>query len=236
MNIFSYTFNAIFYQPMLNFLVWVYVYTGNFGIAVIVLTLLVRIATNPLNAKALESQKVMAEIQPRLQEIQKKYKDNKEKQAAEMMNLYKEKKFNPFSGIMFVLIQIPIIFALFYIFKAGIEMDSSLIYPFIAFPEHINPYFLGLDLSKPNMYLAVITAIAQFFQARTATPATPKTEGQKDHMTRISETMTKQMAIMVPIVTFFVLFQLPAALGLYWLITTSFTIVQQYYIFKKKES
>lgn len=221
---------------MLNFLVWVYIYTGNFGIAVIVLTLLVRIATNPLNAKALESQKVMAEIQPRMLEIQKKYKDDKERQAQEMMSLYKEKKFNPFSGVIFLLIQIPVILALFYIFKAGIEMDSSMIYSFISFPQTINPYFLGIDLSAPSMFLAVLTGIAQYFQAKTAVPATPKTEGQKDKVTQFSETMTKQMTIMTPIITFFVLFRLPAALGLYWLITTLFSIGQQYYVFNKKSN
>lgn len=219
---------------MLNFLVWVYIYTGNFGVAVIVLTLLVRIATNPLNAKALESQKIMAEIQPRQQEIQKKYKDNQEKQAQEIMALYKEKKFNPLSGIIFLLIQIPVILALFYIFKAGIEMDGSMIYPFISLPQHINPYFLGIDLSAPSMFLAILTAIAQYFQAKTAIPPAPKTEGQKDGVAKFSETMAKQMTIMTPIFTFIVLFGLPAALGLYWLVTTLFSVGQQYYFFKKK--
>ncbi len=219
---------------MLNFLVWIYIYTKNFGVAVIALTILVRLAINPLNAKALESQKVMAEIQPRLNEIQKKHKDDKEKQAVEMMNLYKEKKFNPFSGVLFLFIQIPIIWALFYVFKAGISINGSMMYPFIVLPAHINPYFLGIDLSTPNMYLAAVTAIAQFFQAKTAIPPTPKTDGKKDQMTQMSETMGKQMMIFLPVITFFVLFKLPAALGLYWLITTLFTIAQQYFIFKKK--
>ncbi len=235
MNILSLIFSSIFYQPMLNFLVWVYIYTNNFGVAVIVLTLLVRLAINPLNAKALESQKVMAEIQPRLNEIQKKYKDDKEKQAAEMMNLYKEKKFNPFSGMLFLFIQIPIIWALFYIFKAGVAIDGSMMYSFISFPAHINPYFLGIDLSAPNIYLAVVTAVAQFFQAKTAIPPAPKADGnKKDQMTQVSEMMGKQMLVFLPVITFFVLFKLPAALGLYWLITTVFTVVQQHYIFKKK--
>ena len=110
-----------------------------------------------------------------------------------------------------------------------------MLYPFISLPQYIDPYLLGIDLSKPNIYLAVITAVAQFFQAKTAIPPTPKANGQKDQMAEMSNMMMKQMMIFVPVLTFFVLFKLPAALGLYWLITTIFTVAQQYFIFKKKE-
>jgi YidC/Oxa1 family membrane protein insertase len=220
---------------MLNFLILIYVYTNNFGIAVIGLTVLVRILTNPLNKAALESQKNMAEIQPRLKEIQNKYKDSPEKQAQEMMALYKEKKFNPFSGIFLLFIQIPIILALFYIFKEGINIDPAQMYSFVAFPETINPYFLGIDLSKPNLYLAVLTAIAQFFQAKTSMPSAPKTAGADDKTSQMTSMIQKQMVIFIPLITLFVLYNLPAALGLYWLITTIFSIVQQRSIFNKKE-
>ena len=219
---------------MLNFLVLIYIYTGNFGIAVIALTLFIKLITNPLNDKALKSQKVMAEIQPKLQEIQKKYKDNQQKQAEEMMALYKEKKFNPFSGIILLFIQIPILWALFYVFKGGIAIRPELIYPFISLPHAINPDFFGIDLSKPNIILAVLTAVAQFFQAKTATPPASKS-GSKDTASQVSDMMQKQMVLFLPLITFFVLFKLPAALGLYWLITTIFTTFQQRSIFNKKE-
>ncbi|HNY36215.1 MAG TPA: YidC/Oxa1 family membrane protein insertase [Candidatus Pacearchaeota archaeon] len=219
---------------MLNFLILIYIYTNNFGIAVIGLTLLVKLVTNPLNKKALESQKAMAEIQPRLKEIQNKHKDSQEKQAQEMMALYKEKKFNPFSGIFLLFIQIPIIWALFYVFKGGISIDPAQIYSFISLPQTINPYFLGIDLSKPNIYLAVLTAIAQFFQAKTSTPTAPKVAAE-DKTSQMTNMMQKQMVIFIPIITLFVLYNLPSALGLYWLITTVFTIFQQRSIFNKKE-
>ncbi|MFZ2390356.1 MAG: YidC/Oxa1 family membrane protein insertase [Minisyncoccales bacterium] len=234
MNIFSLIFNAVLYQPMLNFLILIYIYTNNFGIAVIGLTLLIKFLTNPLNEKALKSQKAMAEIQPRLKEIQTKYKDSPEKQAQEMMALYKEKKFNPFSGILLLFVQIPVIWALFYVFKEGINIDPSQMYSFVSFPQTINPYFLGIDLSKPNLYLAVLTAIAQFFQAKTSTPPTVK-GGADDKASQITNMMQKQMVIFIPLITLFVLYSLPAALGLYWLITTIFTIIQQRSIFNKKE-
>lgn len=219
---------------MLNFLVLIYINTNNFGIAVIGLTLLIKLLTNPLNDKALKSQKVMAEIQPKLQEIQKKHKDNQQKQAEEMMALYKEKQFNPFSGILLLFIQIPILWALFYVFKGGVAIKPELIYSFIHLSHAINPYFLGIDLSKPNIVLAVMTAVAQFFQAKTATPAIPKSES-KDTASQVSDMMQKQMIFFLPLITLFVLYGLPSALGLYWLITTVFTVFQQRSIFNKKE-
>lgn len=234
MNIFSTIFNSVLYQPMLNFLVLVYIYTNNFGVAVIGLTLLIKILIHPLNKKALESQKAMAEIQPRIQEIQRKHKDDQQKQAEEMLALYRDKKFNPFSGIFLLFLQIPIIWALFYVFKGGIAINPALIYPFVSLPEHINPYFLGLDLSKPNMILAAITAVAQYFQAKTATPPAAQT-GTKDRATEISEMVTKQMVFLIPLITFFVLYALPSALGLYWLVTTAFSIFEQRALFKKKQ-
>lgn len=236
MNIFLTIYYALLYQPMLNFLILIYVYTNNFGIAVIILTFLVRLAMNPLNKKALESQKMMSEIQPKLKEIQTKYKSEPEKQAQEMMALYKNKKFNPFSSIFLLLIQIPIIIALFQIFKGGIIIDTQYIYSFVSLPGTINPYFLGIDLSSPNMILAVIAAIAQFFQAKTGFVKNKKVETKepKDQATQITEMMQKQMVFMLPIVTLFVLSYLPSALGLYWIVTTVMTIYQQKQILKEK--
>lgn len=236
MNIFLTIYYALLYQPMLNFLILIYVYTNNFGIAVIILTFLVRLAMNPLNKKALESQKMMSEIQPKLKEIQTKYKSEPEKQAQEMMALYKDKKFNPFSSIFLLLIQIPIIIALFQIFKGGIIIDTQYIYSFVSLPGTINPYFLGIDLSSPNMILAVIAAIAQFFQAKTGLVKNKKVETKepKDQATQITEMMQKQMVFMLPIVTLFVLSYLPSALGLYWIVTTVMTIYQQKQILKEK--
>ena len=236
MNIFLTIYNALLYQPMLNFLVLIYVLTNNFGIAVILLTVLIKWLTNPLNKKAIESQKAMTEIQPRIKEIQKKYKDTPEKQAQEMIALYKEKNFNPFSSIFLLFIQIPIIIALFQIFKGGIAIDPQFMYSFVHLPEMINPYFLGIDLSQPNIVLAVLAAIAQYFQAKTSftkQKTEKKEEGAKDKTTQITEMMQKQMVFILPIVTLFVLFTLPSALGVYWLITTAMTVYQQKKILKE---
>jgi len=234
MNIFQTIWTTILYQPMLNFLVFIYIYTNNFGIAVILLTVLIKYLLNPLNKKALESQKAMAEIQPKIKEIQSRNKENPELQAKEMIALYKEKKFNPFSSIFLLLIQIPVIISLFYIFKGGIDIDPQMMYSFIAFPETINPYFLGIDLSAPNIFIAVLAAIGQYIQAKTGIVSSNKNKDSKDKTVEATEMIQKQMVFMLPIITLFVLFALPSALGLYWLVTTVMTIYQQKNILKEK--
>jgi YidC/Oxa1 family membrane protein insertase len=230
---FSTIFNTFLYEPILNFLIILYNLLGNFGLAVIMLTIIIKILTNPLNKKSLESQKMMTEMQPKIKELQKKYPD-REQQSRELIKLYQETKFNPFSGIFLLFLQIPIFFALFRIFQSEITISkiSSLIYPFVPLPETINYFFLGVNLSQSNIYIALITAVAQYFQLKTATPPTIKTEekGQVEEMTQI---MQKQMTYFIPVVTFVVLFKLPAALGLYWSITTILNTIQQRKIFKK---
>lgn len=214
-------FDIYLYQPLLKFLLFLYNITGNFGVTVIILTILIKLILNPLNKKSLESQKMMAIMQPKIKEIQNKYKD-KEQQGREMLKLYQETKFNPFSGIFLLFLQLPILYALFLVFKT-------------ALPEAINPMFLGINLSQPNIYLAIITAIAQYYQAKTATPPIKKQEGEKkDTMEQTSEMIQKQMVFFIPVITFFVLFNLPSSLGLYWLLTTILNTIQQRQIFKDK--
>ncbi|MDD5569227.1 MAG: YidC/Oxa1 family membrane protein insertase [Candidatus Pacebacteria bacterium] len=237
MNIITTIFNALLYQPMLNILIWLHGLTGSFGLAIILLTLLIKIILHPLNKKAIQSQAITAEIQPQLKEIQTKYKDSPDKQASEMMALYKAKKFNPFSGFLVLIIQIPLLIALFQVFKNGMNMAelSQWLYPFIAIPQSINPLFLGIDLSLPNIFLAVLTAIAQYVQIKTSVPPAPKQKnGEKSDVDKMSQMMQTQMAFILPIVTFIVLFKLPAALGLYWFFTTVISIIEQKLLLNKK--
>jgi len=95
-------FNTILYRPLLNFLVLLYKYVPghDFGIAIILLTVIVKLLLYPLGSKAIKSQKNLAEIQPKIKEIQEKYKDDKEKQTRALMEFYKEAKVNPFSGCL----------------------------------------------------------------------------------------------------------------------------------------
>lgn len=236
MNFITFIFDTVLYQPMLNILIWLYGLIGNFGVALILLTLLIKLILHPLNKKSIESQKALNEIQPKMQAIQTKYKNNQEQQAAEIMKLYREEKFNPFAGMLLLFIQVPILIALFYVARNGMDVSqiSQTLYSFVALPSKIYPYLINingfeiLDLGKPNIYLAILTAAAQYWQIKTSTPPSPKTENtQSDSVAEFSQNMQKQMVFMVPIITFVVLFNLPAALGLYWIVSTVVSVYEQ---------
>ncbi len=226
-------FNTILYQPLFNALILLYEYLPghDFGVAVIVLTVLIRLILSPLMVQSIKSQKGLSEIQPKVQEIQSRNKEDKEKQAKEMMELYKKEKINPFGGCLPLLLQLPILIALFQVFWRGFqpEMMASL-YSFVPQPEAINPYFLSLiNLSEASIILALIAGAAQFFQSKMMIPQVKKPE-KKDKTSQFSEMMQKQMLYFFPIFTVFILWRLPAAIALYWIITALFSIGQQYLI------
>lgn len=229
-------FNIVLYQPIFNFLIWLYLISGNFGLAILFLTLVVRTLLHPLNNKSLKSQKELQEIQPLIKELQEKYKTDNQKQAEELIKLYKEKGFNPFAGFWYMLLQIPIILALYQVINyiASNPDIQSKLYSFIHFEGVVDPMFFGMNLSTPNLVFAIIVGIAQFFQIKTMQPKIEKSleKKEKDQTEKMQEMMQKQMLILFPIFTFFILTQLPSALGIYWLVVTIFSIVQQKIIFK----
>ena len=114
-------YNTVLYQPLFNALILLYEYFPghDFGIAIVVLTLIIRFALYPSSAQAIKSQEAMARLQPKIKELQDKYKDNKEQQAKEIMELYQKEKINPFSGCLPLLIQLPILIALYQVFLKG---------------------------------------------------------------------------------------------------------------------
>lgn len=227
-------FNIFLYQPIFNFLIWLYIILGSFGLAVLILTVIIRLILCPLNNKSLKSQKEIQEIQPLVKEIQTKYKTDTQKQAEELLRLYREKGFNPFAGFWYILLQIPIVIAIYQVIKniaSGIDIAKNL-YPFINFSGSIEPMFLGMNLSEPHIVFAMIVALSQFLQIRTMQPKEKKEINDMDQTERLQSMMQKQMMIIFPILTFFILTQLPSALGLYWLVITIFTIIQQKIILK----
>src|SRR3989344_783395 len=140
-------FNVFLYYPLFNSLVLIYNYIPghDFGIAIILLTIIIRLILYPLSVKALQSQKALQKFQPQLQELQKKYKDDKEKQAKETLELYRKEKINPFSGLFLAMIQLPILIALYNVFWKGLKPEElGHLYGFISNPAHINAMFLGL--------------------------------------------------------------------------------------------
>ena len=229
-------FNTILYQPLFNALVFLYQYLPgqDFGVAVIVLTVLIRFLLYPLMVMSIKSQKKLSELQPKIQEIQQKHKDDKEKQSKEMMALYQKEKINPFGGCLPLLIQLPILIALYRVFWKGMQPEAmNLLYSFIPNPGTINPTFLGLiNLGEASILIAVLAGITQFFQSKMLMPKEKASYQKEGQMAQFSGMMQKQMLYFFPIFTVFILWKLPAAIGIYWIITALFSIGQQYLIFK----
>jgi len=225
-------FNEILYRPLFNILVWLYnIIPGNdLGIAIIVLTVGIKLVLYPLNQKAIRSQKTLQEIQPKIKEIQKKYKD-KSQQAEELLKLYKKTKINPFSGFLPILIQIPILIALYKVFLGINGNELNNLYAFISKPEGLNPMFLGIvNLSEKNWILAGLAGIFQFIQSKMNEPKS----GLNDKKTDFSYLLGKQMVYLMPVITILIAGSLPSALALYWIVITLFGIFQQWRLETKK--
>ncbi|MDO8663333.1 MAG: YidC/Oxa1 family membrane protein insertase [Candidatus Wildermuthbacteria bacterium] len=231
-------FNLILYQPLFNALILLYQYLPgrDFGVAIIVLTAAIRTILYPSMVQSLKSQKTMSELQPRLKEIQQKFKDDKERQAKETMEMYKKEKINPLGGCLPLLIQLPILIALYQVFWKGFEVNEMAnLYSFVPHPAQISPTFLGIiNLAAPSIVLAILAGITQFFQAWHQNKygmQKPKTGAEKTD--QFSSMMQKQMIYFFPFFTFFILWKMPSAIGIYWITTNLFSIFQQYLVFRK---
>lgn len=236
-------FTAIFLQPLLNLLVGLYnALPGNdLGIAIIALTFLVKLILWPFTALQIKQQRALQAIQPKIDEIRAKYKDDREAQGRELMSLYSREKVNPAASCLPLLIQIPVFIGLYRALSQGISsFDSTLLYPFIENPGVIHASLLGIvDLTKRSIPLALGAAVVQFYQSRqllknaapTMTP--PPTEvadspgAQDESMATI---MNRQMTYTMPILTAAIGWTLPAGLTLYWFVMSLLSVVQQWWI------
>ena len=230
-------FKIILYQPLLNLLVVFYnIIPGHdLGLAIILLTLVIKLILFPLSRQSIKAQKSLKDLQPKLDAIKKKYANQKEKQAQVMMSFYKENKVNPFSSCLPLLIQLPILIAVFQVFRVGLTDNALPIYSFIHNPGTLGIMAFGiLNLAKPSPILAVITGVLQYLQMKVFTTQQPpetiaKKSGAKDES--MMTAMNKQMKFMMPLLTVFIGITLPSGLMLYWLGSLLFTIVEQKIVF-----
>lgn len=234
-------YTILLYQPIFNALVFLYnILPGHdIGIAIILLTIIIKILLNPLTAKSLRSQRDLQRIQPKIQDLQQKYKHQKDVLSQELMKLYKAEKVNPFSSCLPLLIQLPFFIAVFSVFQNGLTNPESLkmLYPFIHNPGNINHLTFGIiDLAKANnLVFAILAGIAQFWQGKMLVKKKPpqNVPGSKDES--MTAAMNVQMTYFMPLITIYISWLLPAGLVLYIVVTTLLTIFQQYRIFKKKD-
>ena len=224
-------FQTIFFDPLFNGLVALYntVAFHDLGLAIIFLTLIIRIIFLPLFYKSAKNQILIQRLQPEIQKIQHDHKDNKEKQAQAMMELYKKHQVNPFSGFLMLLVQLPVLIAIYQVFLQ--EFSPAVmgrLYSFVTSPTEFNTLFLGLlDLEKRSILMVGLAAIMQYLQGKLSLPA-----AEKGREPSPAEKIGRQMVFIGPVLTIVILSNLPAAVGLYWLITSVFSVVQQIYINK----
>lgn len=229
-------YNQVLYIPIFNLLVFLYnIIPGHdIGIAIILLTIAIKLILLPLSIKSTKSQKALQDLQPKMEEIKKKYKDNKEEQAKALMELYKSEKVNPLSSCFPLLIQLPFLIAVFQVFRNGFKEESlNMVYSFINRPEMLNPMSFGVNLADPNIVLAVLAGAAQYWQTKMLMHKKQpvKSNGAKDE--NMAAMMNKQMMYMMPVLTIFIGVSLPGGLTLYWLATTLLMVAQQKLMFKK---
>jgi len=230
MSFFSLFYQEFVVRPIFNGLIFFYnlLPYPDFGLAIVLLVVGVRVLLYPLNNAQLKFQHQQAKIQPRVQEIQKKYKDDRAQQTKELLDLYKKEGVNPFFGILALLIlvvQILFIIGLYSVFSKGFSIDRfSMLYSFVGAPNNFNTSFLKLiDLSRSNIFIAVLAGFSQFLQAKLFLPAPGATQS-KDSFMAIFQ---KQSVYVFPILTVVIALRFPAALPLSWTVMNIFAILQQ---------
>ena len=233
--------NLIIINPMVNTLLWIYsILFNNFGLAIIVFTILIKAITYPLTAKQLKSTQAMQDLQKskKWKDIQKKYKDNREKLSQEQMKLYQEEGVSPFGSCLPTLIQFPIIIGLYQAIIRSLAVTpiqllalSGNLYTFAYFNAAalipLNNQFLWMDLSQPERLnvagigipiLAIIVVITTYMQSKLMTPPTqPGEQGEQ---------MTQAMNLYMPFLMGWLAYSFSSGLALYFMTSNVFTIAQ----------
>ncbi len=232
-------YNAVFYEPLLNGLVFLIdaAPLHDVGIAVIVLTIAVKFIIFPFQHRAVVAQRKMRELEPELKKIKEKHKKDSQEQARKTMELYRQHGLNPFSSFVVILIQLPVFIALYKIFTVGMDFNPAHIYSFVKVPENIKVNFLGLiDMAKTSYILAATAGITQFFQMKLAIPPAKKTvSARSSFKDELAKSMSVQAKYIMPVFIFFIAMKFSSAMALYWTTMNIFAIVHEMAVKKKAE-
>jgi YidC/Oxa1 family membrane protein insertase len=223
--------NLIIGNPVLNVLIALsHILGDSFGLAIIALTIIVRLVTWPLNKRQLNSTKALQEMQPKIQELQKKYGKNQQKLQQEMMKLYKEAGVNPLGCLWPMLVQFPIWIALYQaIMRALATTPENLLdlagrlYSWATVNQAIplNSHFLWLDLGgRGDIVLAIIVGGTMWVQQKMT--QAPAVDPRQESTSRI-------MLLMMPLMFGLLSLSFPAGLGLYWAVSNIIGIITQYF-------
>jgi YidC/Oxa1 family membrane protein insertase len=224
-------FISYIYIPLYSLLVWIigFVPGGDVGVALVIITLIIRFILLPLSIKTSRAQKVLRELQPKLDEIKKKYTDQRE-MAEKTMALYREYNVNPFSAILIPLIQIPLILGLYVVFANGglPTITPEYLYAFIPIPAVVSMHFLGfIDMASKSIPLAVLAGITQFMYAKVMPQ--PQTQQEPSFASDFAKGMQLQMTYVLPFIIGFVAYSISAAVALYLVVGNVFSFFSELY-------
>jgi YidC/Oxa1 family membrane protein insertase len=231
------------YQPLYNLLMLLvdFLPGHSVGAAIIVLTIIVKLALFPLTSRSIVAQREMKKLQPELQRLKDEHKEDKKKLAEHTMALYQEKGVTPFSGCLPMIIQIPIVIGLYWVFSRGLkihEVDMTVLYNFVRAPGSLDMHFLFFDLAGKSLVLAMCAGIAQYFQTDISLgqqpPPPPKKKGQEaTFQDDFAQSMQMQMRYILPVMISFIAYSTSAAVALYWTTSNILSIVQELLLKRK---
>ncbi|GCF06563.1 YidC/Oxa1 family membrane protein insertase [Dictyobacter arantiisoli] len=249
-------FNLILTFPIFNCLIILYHLFGDFGLSILVLTLIIKLILFPLTLQQLKSTKATQALQPQMQEIKKKYANDQQAQAAALQTLYKEYGVNPLAGCLPLLIQLPVLYGLYFALSTGIKTDklsdlNAHLYPFVphfTYVPHFNldwftwlsflnpilhvdwTWALPLNAADPSHVLPIVAGLATFIQLRMSQPKPVlKADGTPAPADPTQQSM-KMMQYIMPFFTLFIAWNVASGLALYWTISSIFQAVQQYFV------
>ncbi|MFZ1988063.1 MAG: YidC/Oxa1 family membrane protein insertase [Minisyncoccia bacterium] len=228
-------FHAYLYNPIYNLLVFFVgvVPGGDVGLAVVAVTIVVRAIIFPLSYAAVRTQQAMRVVEPELKEIREKFKGDREKQAKETFALYKKYRINPFASFATILIQLPILLALYFVFnnEALPQVDLAILYSFITIPAVISTTFLGIfSITGKSIILAAIAGATQFLQAYIAIPTPPKKSEKSTMQEDFGRAMAMQARYVIPLIIAFVSYEASGAVALYFVTSNIVTILQELWV------
>ena len=230
-------FMTVVYEPLYNGLVFLVdiLPAHDIGIAIILLTILVKIIMFPLSRQAIKTQVAMREIAPDVDAIKEKLKDNQEEQARAIFALYRERGIRPFASFFLILIQFPILFGLYYVFwKGGLpSVDPTLLYGFVPVPKSVSMEFFGLiDMGSRSIPLAALAGLTQLVYARLSMG--PRKKREKSSNPSFSADMAHsfdlQARYVLPIIVAVIAYTVSAAVPLYWTTSNLFMLAQEYFM------
>lgn len=230
-------YHTLVYNPLYNGLIYLMdiLPWADAGVAIVIFTIIVKLILFPLSKKAVTTQLKMKKVEPELSALKEKYKDDKQLHAKKTMELYKENGINPFAGIILILIQLPIILALYKVFLSGFQnINADILYSFVKVPQAIDTMFLGLvDITGKSVVLALLAGISSFIQVKLSIPVVPKSAAResmsKEERFRhdLTRSMGMQMRYMLPALAFIVSWTISGAIAVYWITSNVFSIAQE---------